>query len=88
MIAALFDEAMGAATGVFRNKTPMFTAYLNVTYRAPVRVPAPLLLRVRLDRKLGRKWFLKGELIGGDGGLKTEAECLYINVRPKPEPKL
>jgi acyl-coenzyme A thioesterase PaaI-like protein len=88
VLGILFDEAMGCCTAAFRSApsekgTQLFTANLNVSYRATVELPCVVAIRVRLLRRQGRKWFLKGELVGSDGQVKTDAESLWISTKPK-----
>ncbi|KAF2743317.1 hypothetical protein M011DRAFT_471486 [Sporormia fimetaria CBS 119925] len=85
LLSALFDEAMGCCTAAFRNDDDavqeLFTVNLNVTYRRPVPLPGVYAIRVRVEKTEGRKWWLKGELVGGDGVVRTSAESLWVAAR-------
>ncbi|KAF1817234.1 hypothetical protein P152DRAFT_12046 [Eremomyces bilateralis CBS 781.70] len=87
VLGALFDEAMSCCAELFRQasdrKSQLFTANLSVSYRAPVDVPAVVMIRIWLERRDGRKWFLRGKLTGEDGAVKAEAEALWISAKTK-----
>ncbi|KAF2014326.1 hypothetical protein BU24DRAFT_423313 [Aaosphaeria arxii CBS 175.79] len=88
VLGALFDESMGACLERFRQtvegrETLLFTANLSVSYRAPVDVPAVYAIKIWVERREGRKWFVKGELVGEDGKVKADAKALWISAKAK-----
>jgi hypothetical protein len=88
LLGALFDEAMGCCTSQFRADPPeeladTFTANLNVSFRATVELPGVYAIRIRLEGRQGRKWFNRGDLVGSDGRVRTEAESLWITTKPE-----
>ena len=60
VISALFDDVFGFVLGVL--ETPAFTGDLYVRYQAPTPLFRPLSCRVRVDKQVGRKIMLAGEL--------------------------
>jgi acyl-CoA thioesterase FadM len=56
------------------------TASLTVDLRAPAYVGATLTQRAWLERREGRKWFVRGEVREGDR-LLAEAGGLWIESR-------
>ncbi|MEM9130954.1 MAG: PaaI family thioesterase [Actinomycetota bacterium] len=78
MLAAVFDEAMGAALRV-ADIPPCFTASLSVRYEAAAPLGVELTFRARVSGVDGRKVYLSGEGIGPDGRF-TSAEGLFIKV--------
>lgn len=93
VLGALFDEAMGCCTAAYRSApsergTSLFTANLNVSYRATVELPSVVAIRVRLEGREGRKWYVRGELVGSDGKVKTDAVALWISMKPRAEENL
>jgi len=86
VLSSLFDEPMGLCIEGIREMTSkttetIFTAYLNVSYRLPVKTPSIMIMKVWLESKEGRKWFIKGQLIGEDGKVTTDASGLWITMR-------
>ena len=76
LVGTLLDEVCGAAVA-----EPSFTAYLNVTYRQPVRTPGVLMGRAWVRKREGRKVWIDGCLEDGVGGVFAEAESLFVLVR-------
>lgn len=58
------------------------TAYLKVDYRAVTPIDTELTVRGRVDRTDGRKAFVTGELVDGDGKLLAELHALMIQLLP------
>ncbi len=79
VIAELFDELMGAAN-VVANK-PAMTAALNVRYRKPTPLMAPLDLAARFVRSERRKVYTWAGIYSA-GVLTAEADGLFIEVQP------
>lgn len=82
---ALLDETMGLLVMLHDNnvrgpgpRDALFTANLNVSYRAPIPTPANYLIKLWLVQRQGRKWFSKGQIIDGDGRVYAEADGLWV----------
>ncbi|EQC27837.1 hypothetical protein, variant 2 [Saprolegnia diclina VS20] len=59
-----------------------FTAYLNVNFRKPLPTQTSGIIYTELDRREGRKVFMKARVEDNDGTLYTEASALFILPRP------
>jgi acyl-coenzyme A thioesterase PaaI-like protein len=80
IIAALFDELMGAANLITENAG--MTGTLTVRYRKPTPLLAPLDLVARFMRREGRKIFTWAGIYYA-GELTAEADGLFIAVPPE-----
>lgn len=85
---ALMDESMGLLVMLHDNnirgpgpRDSLYTANLNVSYRAPVPTPGDLLIKTWLVSRQGRKWFSKGQLVDKDGNVLAEADGLWVTAR-------
>ena len=80
VLAAVFDEALGALQVYFRE--PAVTANLSVDYRKPVPVGSVLHIWARVDGREGRKILMSGaaRLDAPDGPLAAAATALYLVV--------
>jgi acyl-CoA thioesterase FadM len=58
-----------------------YTASMTVSYSAPVIAPSNVLVRARLVRREGRKWFTKGEIVNTEGQILTTAESMWITAK-------
>ncbi|KAJ5619134.1 hypothetical protein N7510_003118 [Penicillium lagena] len=88
VLAALFDEALGLCAEGYRvfnngsNETAqLYTASLEVTYRAPVLTPSVMQIQTWVRRREGRKWFLEAKMLDQGGAVKAEARSLYVSQR-------
>ncbi|PNS19859.1 hypothetical protein CAC42_7826 [Sphaceloma murrayae] len=95
--AVLFDEIMRflilchfdnvvQAEGEERRKRPRerhFTLRMEMEYLAPVAVGRDVLLRARLERRVGRKWVASADLVGDEGRVLTRAESLWVTAKPR-----
>ena len=79
MIAALFDEVMGAANLCTEN--PAMTGTLTVRYRRPTPLLAPLEIVARFTGTERRKVFTWAGIYH-DGELTAEAEGIFITMDP------
>ena len=79
MIAALFDEVMGAANIITEN--PGLTGTLTVRYRRPTPLLAPLEIVARFTGTERRKVFTWAGIYH-DGTLTAEAEGIFIKMDP------
>jgi acyl-coenzyme A thioesterase PaaI-like protein len=75
---AFLDEGLGLVT--LQHAADAMTASLTVDLRAPVYVSAVLTQRAWVERREGRKWFLRAEVHEGDR-LVAEAHGLWIEPR-------
>lgn len=85
---ALMDETMGLLIMLHDNnirgpgpRDSLYTANLNVSYRAPVPTPSELLVKTWLVSRTGRKWRSKGQLVDKDGKVLAEADGLWVVAR-------
>ncbi|KAF9890174.1 hypothetical protein FE257_006335 [Aspergillus nanangensis] len=89
VLASLVDEALSTCVEAFRqqlageDRAKLYTANLNVSYRAPVMSPGVVVVKTWLRRREGRKWFMEAEVAGEDGEVKTVVKALWISERPK-----
>ncbi|KAJ5833605.1 hypothetical protein N7474_001916 [Penicillium riverlandense] len=88
VLAALFDESLGLCAEAYRvfnkdsNETgTLYTATLDVSYRAPVLTPSAMQIQTWVRRREGRKWFLEAKMLDQDGAVRAEAKSLYISER-------
>ena len=58
-----------------------FTVQLNITYLAPTPINETLLARSWLERREGRKLFMRAEVTAGETTI-AEATSLFIEVDP------
>lgn len=79
IIAALFDEVMGAANLITEN--PGMTGTLTVRYRQPTPLLAPLEIVARFSGSERRKVFTWAGLYH-DGVLTAEADGIFIKMDP------
>jgi acyl-coenzyme A thioesterase PaaI-like protein len=77
---AFIDEVLGVLT-VHRGATDSMTASLTVDLRSPAHVGAVLRQRAWVERREGRKWFVRAEVHEG-ARLVAEARGLWLEPRP------
>ncbi|MGF9648834.1 PaaI family thioesterase [Pseudarthrobacter oxydans] len=82
-VALIFDEVLGQISVQGESKRSR-TASLTVDYRALTPMNLPLQLHGRLERRDGRKVFLKGTLRSGSQVL-AEASALFVTLQPWQE---
>lgn len=80
LLAAAFDEALGAVNWLLRR--PSVTARLETDFRRPVPVGSTLYIRARCVGVAGRKSWLQaeGHLDAPDGPIAVQAAALFIAV--------
>jgi acyl-coenzyme A thioesterase PaaI-like protein len=78
-VAGLLDDIMGFVLDSFE-RTPGFTATLNVRFLAPVPVGVELAVQGKLSRREGRKLFMAAA-ITRDGATLAQAEALFVAMR-------
>jgi acyl-coenzyme A thioesterase PaaI-like protein len=79
MIPVVLDEVYGLMIAVAAGEITR-TAYLNVDFRSLTPVDEELRIEVELDRREGRKIFLRGRVLAGER-LCAESDCLAVVVR-------
>ncbi|KAF4612545.1 hypothetical protein G7Y89_g15588 [Cudoniella acicularis] len=78
-VSVLLDEACGnAVLWETPDDKATMTAYLRVDYKKPVRTPGKILCRASVERKEGKKVWVKGSLEDGTGTVYATAETLFI----------
>lgn len=77
LVAAAFDEVMGAAQALTGN--PGMTGSLTIDYRAPTPLHSPLIITAWADRIEGRKIYVEATLHAGET-LCAEGHGLFISV--------
>ncbi|KAJ9640128.1 uncharacterized protein PV06_10658 [Exophiala oligosperma] len=87
-LCAIFDEALSFCVEARRQLTTdarelIYTAKLTISYLAPVRSPSTVVVKCWLEAAHGRKWYVRGQLIGEDGTIYSEAEGLWVSAGQK-----
>ena len=81
VLPLLFDHVFGMV--VHAAGWPISrTAFLHVDYRKVTPINAPLTIRGRVDSAEGRKVFVSGELVDGEGTVLAEANGLMVRLLP------
>jgi thioesterase superfamily protein 4 len=88
LIGTLLDEELGILlstnTEWGRRKSyedmSSMTAYLNISYKAPLRTPGVVLVTAEVTRQEGRKTFMRAEVIDEKGTICAIGEGLYIDI--------
>jgi len=78
ILAILLDETMNRAVG--RNGEPVATAELQVRFRRPARVGAPLHVRARLTHSRPPLYEAEGEITDADGALVATGTAKLMRV--------
>lgn len=79
-VGVAFDDLGGMASALAINGVTR-TAYLTVQYRSLTPLSTPLTCRTWVDKRDGRKAFVKGTLHDGDR-LCAELDSLFIELKP------
>lgn len=79
IVAALIDETMGLVLAI--HEALAFTVQLDITYLAPTPINETIYARAWLERKEGRKLFMRAEVTSGATTI-AEASSLFIEVDP------
>jgi acyl-coenzyme A thioesterase PaaI-like protein len=86
--AIIFDEIMRLLILLHQNnickpgpRDIHYTATMTVSYSAPVIASSNVLVRSRLIRREGRKWFTKGEIVNSEGQILASAESMWITAK-------
>ena len=56
------------------------TVFMNVRYRAPVKTPGIIMVEAILDKKDGRKTWLKARVVDENGKDCVTAEGMFLDV--------
>lgn len=86
VVAAIFDDIMGYVLVLLR--TPAYTGQMTVDYLAPVPIGVDLQVRAWLERRDGRKLWMRaemtrdGEVIGGAGGVFIAIPPERLGITP------
>jgi len=59
-----------------------FTATMTISYSAAVVAPSNVIVRSRLVRREGRKWFARAEIVNSASKILTSAESMWITAKP------
>jgi acyl-coenzyme A thioesterase PaaI-like protein len=80
LLAAAFDEALGAVTWLLRR--PVVTAHLETDYRAPVPVGSVMHIDASCDAVAGRKVYSSavGRLGSAEGPVAVQARAVFVVV--------
>lgn len=86
VLAALIDEAVGLCAEsrelVSNDTVRLYTAGLEIRYRAPVAAPSVVVIKTRVVRREGeRKWWLEARMVDQAGIVLVEGRSLYISSR-------
>ena len=71
VVAAIFDDVMGYQLSIL--KVPAFTGRIEISYRAPTPIGAPLVFRARVDAREERKLHMSASA-HADGGRVSQPE--------------
>lgn len=86
---ALLDEMQSEVILMYRRliggtalADALFTANLDVNYRAPIPTPGNILVKCWLVRRDNRKWLTKAKMVDEHGKLLAEGEAIWV-VKPR-----
>lgn len=77
-VATVLDDLFGFL--LYRIGEPAVTRHLEVGYRAPVLLGTPYLLDAGLQRREGRKLFVRAQGTDEGGALVVEANAVFVVV--------
>ena len=91
VISSLLDETLSfcveglrCCVGSEQQDPPrLYTANLNVSFRAPVYSPGVFMVSAWLKERQGRKWFLDSRMTGDNGQVYAEAKGLWVSEKPR-----
>jgi len=88
VVMTILDEVCGQLAAINRARGAvediiMMTAYLNVKFLGPVRTGTTILVKARLAKREGRKWFVEGVVEHESGAELAKAEGLFIQLKGK-----
>ncbi|KXT18111.1 hypothetical protein AC579_4566 [Pseudocercospora musae] len=88
-LCSLLDETLAQVvelhrhTGDSPSREHLFTANLNVNFRRPVATPDTIVIKGWLEKRVGRKWTVRGVLENSKGQVCINADGLWIAARPE-----
>ena len=82
IVAALHDEICGAASSRLAARPGGMTGRLEVKYRAPTPINAPLRFEARLTADRGRRVMVTSTCYSGDRRC-SDAEAMFVRPAPK-----
>lgn len=68
--------------GIHNSIQGYMTAYMNISYKAPVPTPSVLMVVARYKSSEGRKAYLEARVEDGTGKVLTSADALFVKTRP------
>lgn len=77
-LAALLDEAMGASAWAAGHR--VVAVNLNVSFKHPVAIGAPVNVSGFVERVEGRKVFAVGQITLADGALAAESTGVFVEA--------
>ena len=81
MLPLLFDEVLGRLANSGERPTAR-TAYITVSYRVITRIGVEHRIEADIDRIDGRKRWVTGRLVDPAGMVVSDAEGLFVELRP------
>lgn len=78
VVSALFDDIFGFVLSIER--TPAFTGELTIRYVTGTPLHVPLVCKVWLDHREGRKLLMSGELVTPEGEVCVRAKATFIAI--------
>ena len=95
-VATMLDEVMGVLLTVNhqdyaerQGREPdamisQMTAYMNVTYKWPVKTPGVILATAKITKTEPRKWWLEATMEDDERRVLATAEALFVQSRANP----
>ena len=86
VVGILLDEVLGLMVAVITGKYQSVTAELNVSFKQRLMTPQVVLCKARLDadrEAQGRKFWVKGTVEDGAGGVFAEGRALFVMLKEK-----
>ncbi|KAJ9609580.1 hypothetical protein H2200_005907 [Cladophialophora chaetospira] len=85
-VCTILDEALSLCVEYHRQRSsdsraPLYTAQLNTTFRGSVPSPSVVIVKTWLEAKVGRKWFVKGQICDAQDNLLAQGEGLWLTEK-------
>jgi len=78
--ATLFDNVSGALAFYVHGMNPSATAYLNVTYKKPLKVDQEYVMVTEVKKIEGNKAFIEGTIRDKHDNVYAKAESMFVRV--------
>jgi uncharacterized protein (TIGR00369 family) len=78
--ATLFDNVGGMLAYCGHDFNPVATAYLNISYKKPLKVGTEYIMKMEVKSQEGKKLFVDGTIVDKDDKVYAKAESLFIRV--------